>query len=207
MDQSDEAFYTPFSRDLKKAAKEMRDVKRQEVPTDIACEKCGAMMVVKWGRNGEFWPARVILNARTPRILGATTTARLQVAKEEQVNETCEQLRQADAAALGQVRQVSRLQWLPGMYQHPAAGKAGGPRHQMSGMQRRQSDRAQVAPGQKSFTAATAIRSASSLMGSPGGGPCPNCNDPILVEKVTKRAGRTRRCRQKECGYSIQVAE
>ena len=32
----------------------MRDVKRQEVPTDIACEKCGAMMVVKWGRNGEF---------------------------------------------------------------------------------------------------------------------------------------------------------
>ena len=52
-------FYTPFSRDLKKAAKEMRDVKRQEVPTDIACEKCGAMMVVKWGRNGEFWPARV----------------------------------------------------------------------------------------------------------------------------------------------------
>ena len=47
-------FYTPFERDLKKAEKEMRDVKRQEVPTDIACEKCGAMMVVKWGRNGEF---------------------------------------------------------------------------------------------------------------------------------------------------------
>ena len=47
-------FYTPFERDLKKAEKEMRDVKRQEVPTDIACEKCGSLMVVKWGRNGEF---------------------------------------------------------------------------------------------------------------------------------------------------------
>ena len=47
-------FYTPFERDLKKAEKEMRDVKRQEVPTDIACEKCGALMVIKWGRNGEF---------------------------------------------------------------------------------------------------------------------------------------------------------
>ena len=47
-------FYTPFARDLKKAAKEMRDVKRQEVPTDIDCEKCGAKMVIKWGRNGEF---------------------------------------------------------------------------------------------------------------------------------------------------------
>ncbi|MCE3241113.1 MAG: topoisomerase, partial [Deltaproteobacteria bacterium] len=47
-------FYTPFSRDLKKAETEMRDVKRQEVPTEIPCEKCGAMMVIKWGRNGEF---------------------------------------------------------------------------------------------------------------------------------------------------------
>ena len=35
-------FYTPFARDLKKAEKEMRDVKRQEVPTDIDCEKCGS---------------------------------------------------------------------------------------------------------------------------------------------------------------------
>ncbi len=47
-------FYTPFALDLKKAEKEMRDVKRQEVPTDIDCEKCGKLMVVKWGRNGEF---------------------------------------------------------------------------------------------------------------------------------------------------------
>src|ERR1051326_2927171 len=47
-------FYTPFERNLKKAEKEMRDVKRQEVPTDIDCDKCGAKMVIKWGRNGEF---------------------------------------------------------------------------------------------------------------------------------------------------------
>src|SRR5262245_29448285 len=36
-------FYASFSKDLKKAEKEMRDVKREETPTDIACEKCGAM--------------------------------------------------------------------------------------------------------------------------------------------------------------------
>src|SRR6266545_3866829 len=37
--------------------------------------------------------------------------------------------------------------------------------------------------------------------------PCPQCGSPILVEKVTKRAGRTHRCYKKECGYSIPVAE
>ena len=32
----------------------MRDVKREEIPTDEVCEKCGKPMVIKWGRNGRF---------------------------------------------------------------------------------------------------------------------------------------------------------
>ena len=36
---------------------------------------------------------------------------------------------------------------------------------------------------------------------------CPDCGSPILVEKVTKRAGRTQRCYKKECGYSVQVED
>ena len=32
----------------------MRDVKRQEIATDLTCEKCGKPMIVKWGRMGEF---------------------------------------------------------------------------------------------------------------------------------------------------------
>src|SRR4029078_2643390 len=32
----------------------MRDVKREETPTDEVCEKCGKGMVIKWGRNGSF---------------------------------------------------------------------------------------------------------------------------------------------------------
>ena len=48
------AFYTPFKIDLEKAKIEMRDVKREEKPTDEVCEKCGKPMVIKWGRNGHF---------------------------------------------------------------------------------------------------------------------------------------------------------
>ena len=32
----------------------MKNVKRQEVPTDINCEKCGHTMVIKWGKLGSF---------------------------------------------------------------------------------------------------------------------------------------------------------
>jgi len=49
-----ETFYAPFKLDLEKAKIEMRDVKREEQPTDQVCEKCGKPMVIKWGRNGHF---------------------------------------------------------------------------------------------------------------------------------------------------------
>ena len=45
---------TPFKLDLEKAKIEMRDLKREEKPTDEVCEKCGKPMVIKWGRNGHF---------------------------------------------------------------------------------------------------------------------------------------------------------
>ena len=47
-------FYLPFADELKKAKSQMRNVKRQETPTDMTCEKCSSPMVIKWGRNGEF---------------------------------------------------------------------------------------------------------------------------------------------------------
>lgn len=48
-----EEFYTPFSDTLDLAAQSER-VKMPEEPTDIPCEKCGAMMVIKSGRYGKF---------------------------------------------------------------------------------------------------------------------------------------------------------
>jgi DNA topoisomerase I len=48
-------FYDAFKEDLAKAEVHMRDVKRQEIETELVCEKCGERrLVIKWGRNGEF---------------------------------------------------------------------------------------------------------------------------------------------------------
>lgn len=47
-------FYTKFQKDLKKATKNMENLKAQEIPTDQVCEKCGAGMVQKWGQFGSF---------------------------------------------------------------------------------------------------------------------------------------------------------
>ncbi len=47
-------FYGAFSKWLATAKDKMTNVKAMEEKTDIACEKCGQPMVIKWGRFGKF---------------------------------------------------------------------------------------------------------------------------------------------------------
>jgi len=50
-----EEFYECFKKDLKKAEEEMKNVKRDGLEVEsFKCEKCGAKMVLKFGRYGEF---------------------------------------------------------------------------------------------------------------------------------------------------------
>ncbi|MBG0765414.1 MAG: topoisomerase DNA-binding C4 zinc finger domain-containing protein, partial [Tissierellales bacterium] len=47
-------FYDTFSKTLKKAEENIKEIEKVEIETDIKCEKCGANMVVKKGRFGKF---------------------------------------------------------------------------------------------------------------------------------------------------------
>jgi DNA topoisomerase-1 len=47
-------FYSKFGKDLEQARLNMENIKRQEIPTDQVCEKCGKPMVIKWGQFGSF---------------------------------------------------------------------------------------------------------------------------------------------------------
>ena len=47
-------FYGPFEKDLEKANKELEHVELVEEVSDVPCDKCGRMMVIKYGRFGKF---------------------------------------------------------------------------------------------------------------------------------------------------------
>ncbi|MGE5329235.1 MAG: type I DNA topoisomerase [Deltaproteobacteria bacterium] len=47
-------FYPPFEENLKRAEKEVEHIKLQDEVSDVPCEKCGRMMVIKMGRFGKF---------------------------------------------------------------------------------------------------------------------------------------------------------
>ncbi len=48
-------FYDHFEEELAQASVKMEDVKRMELATDEKCPKCGAPLVIKWGKFGSFF--------------------------------------------------------------------------------------------------------------------------------------------------------
>ncbi|POB15058.1 type I DNA topoisomerase [Halobacteriovorax sp. DA5] len=52
-------FWQGFEKTLEKAKEEMKNLKKQEIPTGIHCEKCeDGEYLIKWGRNGQFLACR-----------------------------------------------------------------------------------------------------------------------------------------------------
>ena len=47
-------FYLEFSKELKQARQEMKNLRAVAEPAGIQCERCGTEMVIKWGRFGKF---------------------------------------------------------------------------------------------------------------------------------------------------------
>jgi DNA topoisomerase-1 len=68
-------FYGKFAKDLKNAEREMRAAKQQAIPTDEICENCGAGMVIKFGRFGQFLACSNYPECRTTREIAKPATA------------------------------------------------------------------------------------------------------------------------------------
>ncbi len=47
-------FYTQFEKRLSEAPTQMRNVRAETRPTEVLCEKCGAKMIIRWGKRGHF---------------------------------------------------------------------------------------------------------------------------------------------------------
>jgi DNA topoisomerase-1 len=88
--QALEDFYHPFQKDLEKAKVEMYDIKWKGMPTDLNCEKCGAPMVVKLGRHGQFLACSNYPECKNTKEFQRNEAGKIEIMKEEPVQETCD---------------------------------------------------------------------------------------------------------------------
>ncbi len=200
-------FYTSFARDLKKAKSEMRDVKRQEVPTDIDCEKCGAKMVVKWGRNGEFLACPKYPECKNTKNFTRDADGKIQEAEEVQVDEACEKCGRPMQLRWGKYGRFIGCSGYPECknmrpLEKPVNLEIRCPECKEGNIYEKKSRRGKVFYGCDRYPDCQ-----FAAWDRPVAESCPECESPILLEKVTKRAGKTRHCYRKECHYRVQVAD
>jgi DNA topoisomerase-1 len=85
-----EDFYNPFQKDLEKAKVEMEDIKWKGISTDLTCDKCGAPMVIKLGRHGQFLACSNYPECKNTKEFQRNEAGEIQVLEAEPVQETCE---------------------------------------------------------------------------------------------------------------------
>jgi DNA topoisomerase-1 len=205
-------FYGPFEKSLGVAKKKMPAVKRKGLPTDLKCELDGGNMVIKWGRNGEFLACSNYPKCTNTKEFGRDDQGNI-VAREPTApaisDETCEK------CGKPMMRRRSRFGEFLGCSGYPDCDgikrlkaepvKTGVncPECKEGEILERRSRRGKLFFGCGRYPK---CKFASWDRVVPQ--PCPNCDSPYLVEKVTKREGARWLCPKKEeCGYQAPAPE
>lgn len=88
--QALEDFYEPFQKNLENAREKMQDLKGQGVPTELKCEKCGASLVIRLGRHGQFLSCANYPKCRNTKEFRRNEDGEIEIIDKEALAEKCE---------------------------------------------------------------------------------------------------------------------
>ena len=192
-------FYSAFKEDLAKAEVHMRDVKRQETPTDLVCEKCGKPMVIKWGRMGEFLACSGYPECRNTMNFRRTEDGKIEPQKEEEI-ETDEKCPNCGAPMVVKRGRFGRFlacsKYPECKTSKPISIGVTCPKGCGGYISERRSKRGKTFYGCSSYPNCDFVS-----WDKPRNEPCPSCGSAWTVEKFSKKHGAYVACPNKECGW------
>ena len=200
-------FWTPFAKDLERAQVEMRDVKREERPTDLVCERCGKPMVIKWGRRGEFLACSGYPECRNTTNFTRDENGKIRPAEPEVTDEMCEKCGRPMQVRFGRFGKFLGCSGYPECKNVQPLFKPipTGIKCFVCGqgeLHERRSRRGNTFYSCNRYPDCTFV-----AWDKPVAEPCPRCAAPFITEKVTKRYGTIRRCVREGCGWQVRLDE
>jgi DNA topoisomerase I len=186
-------FYRPFEKDLEMAKVSMRDVKKEMIPTDILCERCGSKMIKRWGKRGYFLACSSYPECRYTREVEEN-------GEDPVVNGSpCEKCGSPMVVKNGKFGRFLACSNYPACkFTKPIETGVRCPQEGCDGMivERR------TRKGKVFYSCSNYPRCTFALWDKPVAEKCPQCDHPFLVEKQGK-GGAVVRCPKKECGYRV----
>jgi DNA topoisomerase-1 len=200
-------FYTPFQRDLEHADERMRNIKAEGHPTDIPCGNCGAKLVIKWGRGGEFLACPKYPECKFTRNFERDDEGNIKVVEEQTIDEKCDKCGRPMQVRFGRYGKFIGCSGYPECKNvrplvKPVPTGVHCPDCAEGEIMEKRSR------GGKTFFSCNRYPDCKfATWERPVPEPCPECSAPFVVEKTTKRAGTVRRCLSEGCKYQETMAE
>jgi DNA topoisomerase-1 len=195
-------FYTPFKKDLVRAEREMRDVKREEIKTDIKCERCGSPMVIKWGKMGRFLACTAYPECKNTKDF-KEADGKIIVLQEETTDEKCDKCGRPMVVKRGRFGRFLACSGYPDCKNSkPISIGVSCPQCHQGYLTQRRSRRGRIFFGCHRYPE---CKFAS--WDRPLPEPCPACASPYLLQKYSKKDGAYIACPNRDCSYRRNVEQ
>ncbi|MBY0369956.1 type I DNA topoisomerase [bacterium] len=197
-------FYVPFESTLAVAAEKMRDVKREETPTDLDCPKCGKKLVIKWGRNGKFIACQGYPECRFTGEFKTLPDGKIEIQAQPTTDEKCPNCSEPMMVKTGRFGRFLACSAYP---------KCKTTKPITTGIQCPECKQGELSQKRtrfgKAFYSCTRYPDCKyAIWDKPiKDRPCPLCQHPFITERYTKKDGASLRCPNKECGFTEKVPE
>lgn len=193
-------FYGPFKETLDRAEVEMRDVKREEIQTDIKCEKCGSPMVIKFGKMGHFLACSGYPECKSTKEF-KQVDGKIIVIEEETTDEKCDKCGKPMLVKRGRFGKFLACSGYPECKGTKAMSiGVACPKCKIGYVTERRSRRGKVFFGCARWPECDFV-----AWDRPLAETCPSCQSPYLIQKFSKRDGPYVACPNKECSYRRAV--
>lgn len=194
-------FWTPFEKTLEEAKKQMKDIKRQEVPTDILCERCNATMMIKWGKLGSFLACSNYPECKNTQDFKKDDDGKIVIVPKEFTDKNCEKCSKPMIVKSGKFGKFLACSDYPNCkVTQPFTIGIPCPDCKEGEIALRQSRFSRVF-----YSCNRWPKCNYALWYKPVQKPCPDCGSPVLIEKKTKATGPILKCPNKECSYFEHV--
>jgi DNA topoisomerase-1 len=196
-----DSFYASFKNELKNAELHMRNVKREETPTELVCDKCNSPMIIKWGKKGRFiacsnYPeCKNTMNVPQDNQNGGSREALL-------TDELCGQCGKNMVVKEGRFGKFMGCSGYPECKNTmPLSLGIECPEHGCSGKLCEK----RTKKGKTFFSCSEYPSCTFAIWDKPLPEPCPQCSAPFLVAKHTSRGGNYKACLTKDCRYKAPL--
>ena len=197
-------FYGTFETKLKTAKANMRDVKRESIPTEHTCEKCGKPMVIKWGRHGQFLACSGYPECRTTKEFKRTDEGKVENREQEKTDAICDKCGSPMVLKRGRFGEFLACSKYPECKTTRSIGTGVPcPNNDGGELVQRRSKRGKIFYSCNQYPKCT-----YAIWDKPIAEKCPECGHPHLIEKYSKKTSSVSlACPQKECGFKKTKAE